>query len=107
LYFKKYTTYLKKYTTCEARLRVGRQHRDYMVHLRSPDFRVIPCSAAIPTWRIQLDHGNLQKLAMVDGDFKIPHMSMSPVTRISLLDAYNNACFDHELENLTMVVEEN
>jgi hypothetical protein len=76
-----------------------------MVHLRSPNFRVVPRSAAILTWRIQLDHGNLQKLAMVDGDFQIPHMSMSPGTRISLLDAYNNACFDHELENLTMVIE--
>jgi hypothetical protein len=76
-----------------------------MVHLRIPHFRVVPHSAAILTWSIQLDHGNLHKLAMVDGDFQIPHMSMFPGTRISLLDAYNNACFDHELENLTMVVE--
>jgi hypothetical protein len=40
-----------------------------MVHLRSPDFRVIYGSAAILTWSIQLEHGNLQKLAMVDEDF--------------------------------------
>jgi hypothetical protein len=76
-----------------------------MVHLRSPHFRVISGSAAILTWSIQLEHGNLQKLAMVDEDFQIPHMSMFPGTRISLLDAYNNACFDHELKNLTMVIK--
>jgi hypothetical protein len=58
-----------------------------MVHLRSPDFRVISGLAAILTWSIQLEHGNLQKLAMVDEDFHIPHMSMFPGTRISLLDA--------------------
>jgi hypothetical protein len=33
-----------------------------MVHLRSPDFRAISGSAAILTWSIQLEHGNLQNL---------------------------------------------
>jgi hypothetical protein len=75
-----------------------------MVHLRSHDFRVIPRSAAILTWSIRLEQGNLQKLAMLGEDFLIPHVSMFPGTRISLLDAYNNACFDHELEKLTMVI---
>lgn len=91
--------------TYEAHLRIGGQQGDYMVHLRSPDFRVISGSAAILTWSIQLEHGNLQKLAMVDEDIQIQNMSLFPSTRISLLDAYNNACFDHELENLTMVIE--
>jgi len=62
-------------------------------------------SAAILTWSIQLEHGNLHKFATVDEDFQIPNMSMFPCTRISLLDAYNNVCFDHELENLTMVIK--
>ena len=91
--------------TYEAHLRIGGQQGDYMVHLRSPDFRVISGSAGILTWSIQLEHGNLQKLAMVDEDFQIPNMSIFPGIRISLLDAYNNACFDHELEILTMVIE--
>jgi hypothetical protein len=57
------------------------------------------------TLSIQLEHGNLQKLAMLEEDFHLTYMSMFPGTRNSLLDAYNKTCFDHELENLTMVIE--
>ena len=38
------------------------------------EFRLISCTAGIPTWGIQLENDNVHKIALVDEDFQTPNM---------------------------------